>query len=317
MPTRSTTVQTAAPASALKETLKLSTIKTESTVIKQKPFLESLPVPLVAISAIVLCASLFKRQVYLAGSLLVLVPLLLFVRNDYENFLRLGPGGIPSTPLGYCKTVWLGLFVLRDPYKAPVPRENEQPSHGVLQKAPLPSRAGPRPVVVGIAPHRQIDQHGSSHCSNVLNRTLRRFVDENPDHFHISKSTLEKHGQAFFAKSYGQDDLSRGEIAHIHEVDHSLHLNLHPDDIKETLEKGWGLRHPMAWRWGPWKPRIGPNFVMIYGPRGMCNDRLSSLSYRRLLTLSIDENEIGIVCRLIEAAAWSKTGKEVRIDVDM
>lgn len=316
MPARSTTVQTATPASSALETLKLPTVNTESTSIEQKPFVTSITIPHVAISVFVLFVSIYNWQIYLAGSLLILIPLLLFVRNDYQNFLRLGPGGIPSTPSGYCKTVWLRFFALRDPYKAPIRQESERPSHGVLQKRLLPPRAGPKPVVVGIAPQRQIDQHGSGHYFNVLSRTLRRFAVENSDHFQINTSALEKHGQALFAKSYDRDDLSRGEIAHVHKVDHSLHLFLHPDDIKEALEKGWGVRHPMAWHWGPWKTAVGPRFVMIYGPRGKCKGRVPSLSLRRMLTLSADENETRIVCKLIEAAAWSKTGREIRIDVD-
>ncbi len=55
--------------------------------------------------------------------------------------------------------------------------------------------------------------------------------------------------------------------ASIHTSDRSLHLNLHPDDIKEVLLKGWGQRHPMAWSGWVYTP-VPCTFVMIYAPRG-------------------------------------------------
>jgi len=47
-----------------------------------------------------------------------------------------------------------------------------------------------------------------------------------------------------------------------------MHMNLHPDDIKEVLEKGWGQRHPMAWK-GWVRSPVPTTFTMIYAPRGM------------------------------------------------
>jgi len=49
-----------------------------------------------------------------------------------------------------------------------------------------------------------------------------------------------------------------------------MHMNLHPDDIREVLEKGWGQRHPLA-RKGWWffgSMPVPEDFVMIYAPRG-------------------------------------------------
>lgn len=37
-----------------------------------------------------------------------------------------------------------------------------------------------------------------------------------------------------------------GEICHVHDSDHSMHMALHPNDIGEVLRKGWGQRHPLA-----------------------------------------------------------------------
>lgn len=38
-----------------------------------------------------------------------------------------------------------------------------------------------------------------------------------------------------------------GEVCHSHPSDGSLHLVLHPADVRAVLEKGWGERHPLAW----------------------------------------------------------------------
>ena len=64
-------------------------------------------------------------------------------------------------------------------------------------------------------------------------------------------------------------------------------MNLHPDDAKVVLEKGWGQRHPLAR--GGWLGRYVPReFIMIYAPR--------------------DSTELDVVCRIIEAAAFWVSG---------
>lgn len=71
-------------------------------------------------------------------------------------------------------------------------------------------------------------------------------------------------------------------------------MNLHPDDIKEVLEKGWGQRHPMAWRSGWIYTPVPTTFVMIYAPR--------------------DENDVKIVAKIIEAAIWYTASEKVDIE---
>jgi hypothetical protein len=55
---------------------------------------------------------------------------------------------------------------------------------------------------------------------------------------------------------------TRGEIAHMHASDGSLHVNLTPKDAKLVLERGWGQRHPLSGR------VLYLGLVMIYAPRG-------------------------------------------------
>src|SRR5688572_27372282 len=60
-----------------------------------------------------------QQTIFIARLLLLVTPLILFIHNDYQNFLRLGPGGIPSTPRGYLKASWLRVWALKDPFEPP------------------------------------------------------------------------------------------------------------------------------------------------------------------------------------------------------
>lgn len=72
-------------------------------------------------------------------------------------------------------------------------------------------------------------------------------------------------------------------------------MNLHPDDARVILEKGWGQRHPLSG--GGWMMAYVPReFVMIYAPR--------------------DRTELDVVCRIIEAAAFWVTGKSFEIKAE-
>ncbi|RAL10430.1 uncharacterized protein BO97DRAFT_125848 [Aspergillus homomorphus CBS 101889] len=84
-----------------------------------------------------------------------------------------------------------------------------------------------------------------------------------------------------------------GEVCHAHPSDGSLHLTLHPADVKLVVERGWGQRHPLArdsWWW--WLRIVPPGFVMVYAPR--------------------DAEELECVLEIIRAAAWWVSGTELR-----
>lgn len=84
-----------------------------------------------------------------------------------------------------------------------------------------------------------------------------------------------------------------GEVCHSHPSDGSLHLTLHPADVKLILERGWGQRHPLARDSWWWVTKIVPTgFMMIYAPR--------------------NEEELKVVIEIIRAAAWWVGGKELR-----
>ncbi|KND89500.1 hypothetical protein TOPH_05886 [Tolypocladium ophioglossoides CBS 100239] len=220
---------------------------------------------------------------HLTEVLVSLTPIFLLVRNDYHNFINLGPGGTPSTFQGYLRVSWLRLWALRDPFSAPKPDPDRVPSQGILRRQALPYRVGPRPLVAGIAPQRQLDQHGSRQCYLSLRRAMETLSIRNPLKFGTERSCIEKHGLALFARHPLQTNC-QGEICHVHDSDHSMHMCLHPDDIREILSKGWGQRHPLARKDSLLHMPVSHDFVMVYAPR--------------------NEQELQITYKIIEAAIW-------------
>ncbi|KAK4129491.1 hypothetical protein N657DRAFT_630370 [Parathielavia appendiculata] len=258
-------------------------------VIRQDPFNVTLDaLALLAVSILLVLGMHFIDRPVLEF-LIILIPLALLIHNDYLNFLKLGPGGTPPTPSGYARLTWYRLFTLRDPFTAPPRDPTQQPATGILSN--LPYRPGPRPIVAGLAPQRQLNQHGSLPASTALRAALESLCARVPDKFVTATSSMEKHGFALFAR-HPLNVCGNGEVCHIHTSDRSMHLNLHPDDIKEVLDKGWGQRHPMAWD-GLIQSPLPRTYTMIYAPR--------------------DENDLRIVCRIIEAAIWYTTAEKSEI----
>ncbi|KAK2022277.1 hypothetical protein LX32DRAFT_203841 [Colletotrichum zoysiae] len=274
---------------------------TASCVLKQEPISVTLNGPAIFALSMALALIIHFLEPRVAEGLLVLLPILLLVHNDYHNYLGLGPGGTPATFPGYIRIAWFRLWALRDPFTAPDPDPNRLPKRGILRQDddphhwPLPYRPGPRPLVAGIAPQRQLDQHGTLPHYHALRRTLEGLAAGNPARFGTARSCLEKHGLGLFAR-HPVNVTCNGEVCHVHDSDHSLHMNLHPEDIREVLAKGWGQRHPLAWKGSFLRMPVPEEFVMVYAPR--------------------DDHELSIVCRIIEAAIWYVVSEKTEIQVE-
>ncbi|KAK4147731.1 uncharacterized protein C8A04DRAFT_24280 [Dichotomopilus funicola] len=262
-----------------------------NVVIRQDPFYITLDAPaLLAVSILLVLGMHFVDRPVLE-TLIILVPTSLLIRNDYLNFLKLGPGGTPPTPVGYARLTFYRLFTLRDPFVPPPVDPAQKPAAGILG-ADLPYRPGPRPAVAGLAPQRQLNQHGSTGAYDRLRGAIEALAVRDPKRFVTATSCLEKHGFALFSR-HPVNVCGNGEVCHIHSSDRSLHLNLHPDDIREVLEKGWGQRHPMAWEGMLVRSPVPRTFMMIYAPR--------------------DENDLKIVGRIIEAAIWYTDAEKAEV----
>lgn len=214
------------------------------------------------------------------------------VRRDYQAFLGLGPGGLPSNPYGYAWTCFLRTVSLRNVLQAPVIPSTLQPQCGILTD--LPPRRGPPPLVEGIAPQRQVTQKSCEAMFQRLSASMRHMVERHSDRLYLATSSFEHHSPGVHAHpNHRLHDTKNGEIVHAHPSDGSMHLSLHPADCRLVLERGWGQRHPIAWDRGLWKDRYVPaGFTMVFAPR--------------------DEKELEVVLQIIHAAAWYVLG--VRVD---
>lgn len=214
------------------------------------------------------------------------------IHKDYLRFKALGPGGTPSTWLGYLRIKFLGLFALSNPYMPPpIPPEIYLNRSAYLSKSELPRRQGRRPLVSGIAPHRQLDQRPSSEVFESLRAKIDEMGDHWPRKLRKGTSCLEKFGPGLFAQNpINKSRHCSGEIVHAHPSDGSMHLTLHPADAAVVVLRGWGERHPLSS--GGWLKRFVPmGFVMIYAPR--------------------TQEEVEIVRRIVGAAVWWVGGVDV------
>lgn len=175
---------------------------------------------------------------YLLFALLVLPALAYLTYKDYNAFLSLGPGGTPSTFLGYLKITALRFITLRNTRVAgPIPEELQD--GGYLSPIGVPKRNSKRPIVAGIAPHRQINQKPSKEIYDLLCRSIVELANDHPKKLKMATSCFEKHCSGLFSIN-GISKTCNGEVAHAHPFDGSLHLTLHPKDAKAVIEAGWG-----------------------------------------------------------------------------
>ncbi|KAL2820758.1 hypothetical protein BJX63DRAFT_418375 [Aspergillus granulosus] len=259
--------------------------------------------------------SVFRVQVALLFTLPLAIYLIHSIRKDYHAFLALGPGGTPSTPAGYVRICILRLVSLRNPLEPPSVPPTLNPKHGFLSRSTLLLRSGARPTVVGIAPQRQITQKSDTPMYEALAAEIQRLTNTYPNALYTATSCFEKHSTGIFYRlpdsttiagagkqphdcrpplqSHKHRITCDGEVCHSHPSDGSLHLTLHPADVKVVIERGWGQRHPLARDDWWWVTRFVPaGFVMIYAPR--------------------NAEELKCVIEIIRAAAWWVGGKELR-----
>lgn len=215
-----------------------------------------------------------------------------YIHHDYCAFLSLGPGGTPSTPLGYLKIKLLSLICLRDPCRPlPIP-PHFRPQKGYFDEGALPKRRGERPLVQGVAPQRQQTQKSDGKVYGRLVQRIKEAAGDPRNRLVERTSCFEKHSSGLFT-SIPITRTCGGEICHAHPSDGSMHMTLHPADANLLLENGWGERHPLAR--GGWCRRFVPReFVLIYAPR--------------------DEKEVDIIMNIVAASVWWVSGVDVNGD---
>ncbi|KAK7936580.1 uncharacterized protein PG986_015018 [Apiospora aurea] len=178
------------------------------------------------------------------------------VRRRLQRLPRSRPQRHPSTVRGWLRTLRLKYMARLDVLQPPRVPPFMDPYRGRLFN--LPERTGPRPTVKGVAPQRQSDQKASPSTFFRLSNMLAEEARAHPQHLNINTSFLEGHLQALRkvvpeGQPLGRDDRNGdwefgGEIAHPHRLDGSMHVVLHPEDVRTVIEGGWGERHPSPLR---------------------------------------------------------------------
>lgn len=211
------------------------------------------------------------------------------VKKDYEAAVARGTAGTPSSFLSYLELNFFHLFRIRNPRKPPEVSPKLYMQRGFLER--LPIRQGVRPRIVGLAPQRQITQIGPKPIYEALAGMVVDFERTHQAQCYLGRSAFKNNNTALFARTTGYSRTKyHGEICHAHPNDGSMHLNLHPADIKTVVEAGWGERHPLArenWWWNLICP-VPAGLTLVYSPR--------------------DEKELEVMKDVIKAAAWWMSG---------
>ena len=231
-----------------------------------------------------------SQQLKLVGTFIAvsaILPLMLNFYQQYLAYLALGPGGTPASLTGFLRIKLLEKFTVPNPYETDEVVAQLECSAGYL--GDLPVREGSRPVVRGIAPHRQVTQKAGRQLFESLASKIEIMASSSDD-FELGTSCFEKHGTGLFSTSpaYRTNHRCKSEICHAHPSDGSMHMTLHPADAKIVLESCWGERHPLS-RGGRFERFVPAGFVMVYAPR--------------------DEGGVETVMRIVRAAAWFVSGE--------
>lgn len=178
---------------------------------------------------------------------------------EYLSYLALGPGGTPSTVFGFTKVTMLSFLAIKNPY---IPHSTKlQTDFALGYLSVLPVRGRERPLVRGIAPHRQVSQMASATTFEKLQCVLGQIAEASAT-ITLGTSCFESLGTALFVGA----QTKQNEICHVHNSDGSMHMVLSRPDADLVLANGWGERHPLSR--GGWFERFVPaEFMMVYAPQ--------------------------------------------------
>lgn len=141
-----------------------------------------------------------------------------------------------------------------------------------LDRAEIPLRAGARPDMVHGLPHRQLDQHPSAGMRKALLERVAAMTDlpGAAARTKFQPSLWELTGaEALVVQDCAAHNCSaelmraKGEFAHVHSHDGSLHLMMALPDIVTVIERAWGEYFAVSGALGGKVPHI----ALAYAPR--------------------------------------------------
>ncbi|TLS30012.1 hypothetical protein PpBr36_02671, partial [Pyricularia pennisetigena] len=236
----------------------------------------------------------------------LLASLLGWCYRDYQNFLALGPGGLPYNLKGWAiVTLFIRPFAMSKFKATSVDDYPESGAADIVKQ--LSVRRGERATLGGIAPHRQLSQYAPEHMRVHMQNLFNNVVDQYPELLEMKKSLYERHHDALFVSPnllQSPDSpvpatarLAHGEIGHMH-TDLSVHLYLSPADARQIIQKKWGERHRLSVPKTSWFKNmfgVADTYLMIYGPR--------------------DEEEMEVFKVILARSISFMTGKEISEDL--
>jgi hypothetical protein len=208
-----------------------------------------------------------SRRVALMGGTLVGALAATAVVRDYRSWYALGEGGVPHNVVG-----WLMVTLMRIRKREPL---GIGPYASMLGVVPddrwlggLSRRSGDRPRIAPYpVPHRQLDQPGDEVARALVDKFFADAVADAGKQLFWRRSVFERHTFAITVSphliSHDTVRQTRGEVAHVHPADGSMHMIFSPSDAVVVLESGWGERHPLAGVGG----RLPLTYLLVYSPR--------------------------------------------------
>jgi hypothetical protein len=229
----------------------------------------------------------------IATSLLTLgiITLIFNLTEKYHKAVAaLGTNGTFSSLLHNLYLHLSHLLKLPNPFISPPIPATISTQRGYLGTLPL--RQGPRPRIVN---QRQTTELCPKPMRESLTSLLTTFERTHDAHCYLGRSTFENGNTSLLARTPGYTDTRyHGEICHLHPGDGSMHLNLHPVDVKTVVEAAWGEWHPLVWE----------NWLL---------NMISPVpAWRTLVYCPRDEKEVEVIGEVIRAAAWWVGGGDVR-----
>lgn len=133
---------------------------------------------------------MFLNTFTILVALAAILTFALHLHLGHLSFKALGPGGTPPTISGFLRVKLLALLSVRDPTRPRlIPNGDARTGHLV----DLPKRASERPVIRGIAPHRQVTQKATADMLDRLASAILAMASET-DYVVHGISCIEQHG---------------------------------------------------------------------------------------------------------------------------
>lgn len=184
----------------------------------------------------------------------------------------------------------------------------------------LPIREGPRPIINGLAPQRQISHQPSRKQIGRNLELLKALAEANTDVVEIRQSGYESLNPvaALYTKfnpKFGEKprNIPYMEFVHHHVAEGSYHAFLHPRDVAYVIKQGWGERHPLAGRKGWMKEAFQDKGLTAYWHMDHRDVQEGWLPSGFMLIYAPREpEEMEAVREIIKAAGWALGGYKLK-----